>query len=264
RGVAEADIELTHYASRKDAPGRVELWPLVAAEKTEIDPTDIESSGGGRKAPHERLAQLIAKHAKSLIGKERRARGGDLLHAGHLMVLVRRRNEFVNALVRELKREHIEVAGVDRLNLGEELAIQDLLAMARFVLLPQDDLNLACLLKSPLIGLDEEQLFTLAWKRSGHLWRALRERARETPFAEAQARLAAWLGRADYVTPFDFFATALGREGGRVRLLERLGREAADPIDELLARALQYQSAEGTSLQGFLRWFESGGGEIKR
>ena len=97
------------------------------------------------------------------------------------MVLVRRRNEFVNALVRALKREGIEVAGVDRLNLGEELAIQDLLAAARFVLLPQDDLNLACLLKSPLIGLGEEQLFTLAWKRTGHLWRALRERAGEPP-----------------------------------------------------------------------------------
>ena len=60
------------------------------------------------------------------------------------------------ALVRALKRESIEVAGVDRLNLGEELAIQDLLAMARFVLLPQDDLNLACLLKSPLVGLGED------------------------------------------------------------------------------------------------------------
>src|SRR5204863_10179977 len=106
------------------------------------------------------------------------------LHAGHFMVLVRRRNEFVNALVRELKREQVEVAGVDRLNLGEELAIQDLLAMARFVLLPQDDLNLACLLKSPLIGLDEDQLFSLAWKRPGHLWRALREKAGEPVFAE--------------------------------------------------------------------------------
>ena len=180
------------------------------------------------------------------------------------MVLVRRRNEFVNALVKELKQANIEVAGVDRLNLGEELAVQDLLAMARFVLLPQDDLNLACLLKSPLIGLGEDELFTLAWKRTGHLWRSLRERARAKPFAAAHARLAEWLRRADYITPFDFFAKALGPEGGRARLLERLGHEAADPIDELLARALQYQSAEGVSLQGFLRWFEAGGGEIKR
>ena len=90
------------------------------------------------------------------------------------------------------------------------------------------------------------------------------QRAGDVAFAAAHARLSAWLKRADYITPFDFFAEALGPEGGRVALLERLGREAADPIDELLARALQYQRAEGGSLQGFLRWFEAGGGEIKR
>ena len=263
RGVAEPG-GVTHLPSRKDEPGRVELWPLVSAPEAEIDTTDLEGPRGALALPHERLAHLIAVHAKSLIGREQRARKGELLHAGHFMVLVRRRNEFVNALVRALKREGIEVAGVDRLNLGEELAIQDLLAAARFVLLPQDDLNLACLLKSPLIGLGEEQLFTLAWKRSGHLWRALRARAGDAAFAAAHARLSAWLKRADYITPFDFFAEALGPEGGRVALLERLGREAADPIDELLARALQYQRAEGGSLQGFLRWFEAGGGEIKR
>jgi ATP-dependent helicase/nuclease subunit A len=136
--------------------------------------------------------------------------------------------------------------------------------MARFVLLPQDDLNLACLLKSPLIGLDEDKLFALAWKRTGHLWRSLREKARDPAFAGAHRRLTAWLGRADFTTPFDFFAQALGPEGGRERLLERLGHEASDPIDELLARALQYQRSEAASLQGFLRWFEAGGGEIKR
>ncbi|NQW50280.1 MAG: double-strand break repair helicase AddA, partial [Rhodospirillales bacterium] len=265
RGVARPG-DVIHLPSRKNEPGRVELWPLVAASEDKADTTDIEGTGAGaaHALPHERLARLIAVHAKGLIGQERRSRDGETLHAGHFMVLVRRRNEFVNALVRALKREGVEVAGVDRLNLGQELAIQDLLAMARFVLLPQDDLNLAALLKSPLIGLDEEQLFTLAWKRTGHLWRALRERATEAPFAAACAILLDWLKHADSDTPFDFFARALGPQGGRRRLLERLGREASDPIDELLARALQYQGIEGGSLQGFLRWFETGGGEIKR
>ena len=265
RGVGEAGT-VRHVPSRKNEPGRVELWPLVVGSDDEADTADIEAMGSGtaQGLPHERLARLIAAHAKQLIGTERRARDGETLHAGHFMVLVRRRNEFVNALVRALKREGVEVAGVDRLNLGQELAIQDLLAMARFVLLPQDDLNLAALLKSPLIGLDEDQLFSLAWKRPGHLWRALRERAATAPFAAAYAILADWLKRADYDTPFDFFARALGPQGGRRRLMERLGREASDPIDELLARALQYQGIEGGSLQGFLRWFETGGGEIKR
>jgi len=256
--------EVNHQHSRKLDPGRVELWPLVAAEQVETDTTAVEAPAGVLTPPHQRLARLIAMHAKSLIGNERRARKGELLHEGHFMVLVRRRNAFVNALVRELKREQLQVAGVDRLDLGEELAIQDLLAMARFVLLPQDDLNLACLLKSPLVGLDEGKLFTLAWNRRGHLWSALRGRAHEPDFAAAHEQLSRWLARADFTTPFDFFAEALGPEHGRRRLLARLGREASDPIDELLARALQYQRVEAGSLQGFLRWFEAGGGEIKR
>ena len=265
KGVAEPG-DVIHLPSRKNEPGRVELWPLVSGGEDKADTADIEGagSGGGLALPHQRLAQLIAVHAKGLIGTERRARDGEKLHAGHFMVLVRRRNEFVNALVKALKQKGVEVAGVDRLNLGQELAIQDLLAMARFVLLPQDDLNLAALLKSPLIGLQEEQLFMLAWKRTSHLWRALRDRRAEAPFTTAYATLSDWLRRADYETPFDFFAHVLGPEGGRRRLLERLGREASDPIDELLARALQYQGIEGGSLQGFLRWFETGGGEIKR
>ncbi len=265
KGVGEPG-DVIHLPSRKNEPGRVELWPLVSGGEDEADTSDIEGagSGGGLALPHQRLAQLIAVHAKSLIGTERRARDGEKLHAGHFMVLVRRRNEFVNALVKALKKESVEVVGVDRLSLGQELAIQDLLAMARFVLLPQDDLNLAALLKSPLIGLDEDQLFALAWKRPGHLWRALRERTHEAAFAAAHATLSDWLKHADYDTPFDFFARVLGPQGGRRRLLERLGREASDPINELLARALQYQGIEGGSLQGFLRWFETGGGEIKR
>lgn len=257
--------DVLHVPSRTGQPGVVELWPLVRGARSEADPTDLDADPGALLPPHERLARMIALHAKSLIGHERRSSTGKLLNAGDFMVLVRRRNAFVIALVKALKREEIEVAGVDRLDLGSELSIQDLLALARFVLLPQDDLNLACLLKSPLVGLDEEALFRLAWNRSGRLWSELHRRTGEDlQFAAAHKRLAAWLARADYTTPFDFFATVLGPEGGRERLLERLGREAADPIDELLARALQYQRAEAGSLQGFLRWFEAGGGDIKR
>ena len=57
------------------------------------------------------------------------------------------------------------VAGADRLALSDHIAVQDLMALGRAILLPEDDLNLACLLKSPLLGLDEEELFELAWDR---------------------------------------------------------------------------------------------------
>ena len=51
------------------------------------------------------------------------------------------------------------VAGADRLVLTEHIAVMDLMALADALLLPDDDLALASVLKSPLFGLSEEQLF---------------------------------------------------------------------------------------------------------
>ncbi len=266
-GVAPSDHPLRHIPIRVGQPGVVEVWPVVKARESEGDPTDIASSDNRLTPPDERLARAIAKHAHGLIASgERLANTGALINAGHIMVLVRRRNALVRALVREFKKVELPVAGVDRMTLLDELAVQDLMALGRFVLLPQDDLNLACLLKSPLIGLDEQALFDLAWKREGRLWAVLRTRAEagEEPCAAAYATLSDWLARADYTPAFEFFSGILGAERGREKLQARLGREAAEPIDEFLSLALEEQRHGAPSLQGFLRALEQGGSEIKR
>jgi ATP-dependent helicase/nuclease subunit A len=266
-GVAPSGHPLRHIPIRAGEPGVVEVWPVVTARESEGDPTDIASSDDRLTPPDERLAKAIAKHAHGLIARgERLANSGALIHAGHIMVLVRRRNALVRALVREFKTAGLPVAGVDRMTLLDELAVKDLMALGRFVLLPQDDLNLACLLKSPLIGLDEGALFDLAWKREGRLWAVLRAKAEagEERFAEAYATLSDWLARADYTPAFEFFSGILGTERGREKLQERLGREAAEPIDEFLSLALEEQRHGAPSLQGFLRALEQGGSEIKR
>ena len=78
------------------------------------------------------------------------------MQPGDTLILVRRRNGFFDAIIRALKDAQIPVAGADRLNLTQHIAIQDLLALGRFCLLPEDDLSLACVLKSPLIGFDDD------------------------------------------------------------------------------------------------------------
>jgi ATP-dependent helicase/nuclease subunit A len=267
QGVASPEHRLRHVPIRGGEPGVVEVWPVVQATDDDSDPTDLKQRQDSLVPPDQRLARLIARHARGMIERgERLSSSGELIHAGHIMVLVRRRNAFVTALVRELKRVDLPVAGVDRMTLIDELPVQDLMALGRFVLLPQDDLNLACLLKSPLVGLDEQALFDLAWRRPGRLWAALRAKAAsgDQRYTEAYAILSRWLARADYTPPFEFFAEVLGAERGREKLLARLGREAADPIDEFLSSALQVQRGGAPSLQGFLRALEQGGSEIKR
>jgi ATP-dependent helicase/nuclease subunit A len=170
-------------------------------------------------------------------------------------------------MIRALKQRGIAVAGADRMRLSEQIAVMDLMALGDFVLLPEDDLTLATVLKSPLIGLDDDDLFELAHGRRAGLWEALRDAADKTErFARAHQRLQRWLARADFLAPYEFFAALLEEDGGAIRrdMIGRLGPDAADAVDEFLNLALGYDATEPPSLQCFLHWVRRADVEIKR
>jgi ATP-dependent helicase/nuclease subunit A len=261
------DEAVRHIASRIGHGGVVELWPPAMP----LDQEEVEDWAPPIKRtltdhPRTRVAQLIAQQIDQWLktGEPLESRGRPI-RAGDILVLVRRRGPFVDELVRACKQLDVPIAGVDRMALTEQLAVMDLMALGRFVLLPEDDLNLACLLKSPLVGISEDQLYGIAHDRKGTVWQALLEAetgdAALTPMVDA---LRAWLSRADFTRPYEFFAQVLGPEKGRERLLGRLGWEAADPIDEFLAQALRYEQDHVPTLQGFLYWLDLGELEVKR
>jgi ATP-dependent helicase/nuclease subunit A len=157
----------------------------------------------------------------------------------------------------------VKAAGADRLALGEHIATLDLVSAGRAALLPQDDLALACLLKSPLIGLDDDDLTALAPRRTGSLDEALAAASGER-FAHARQRLAVWRERARDVSPFAFYARLLGEDGGRRALLSRLGPEARDAIDEFLLLALAHERDHPPSLTNFLDEIEHADISVKR
>jgi ATP-dependent helicase/nuclease subunit A len=69
-------------------------------------------------------------------------------------------------------------------------------------------------------------------------------------------------------TPFAFYAWLLGGQGdgngGRARILKRLGHEANDALDEFLELALGYERKAPASLQGFMAWLRAADLEVKR
>src|SRR5690606_29006430 len=135
--------------------------------------------GDGERGPETRLAENIAGQVRAMVGRERRESKGRPVQACDVVGLVRRRRGVVAAPGKALKDRNVAVTGVDRMVLTDQLAVIDLIALGRFVLLPDDDLNLACVLKSPLVGLDEDGLFRAANGRGEtRLWQALRERAK--------------------------------------------------------------------------------------
>ncbi|WP_373087864.1 double-strand break repair helicase AddA [Sneathiella sp.] len=267
KGLTAAGGTVRHLVRRAGEAGLVEIWPVVKPPDVAVtDPWEVPLAQSLDAKPEAQLAKNIALQIRHWLDSGERLKAqGRRIAPRDIMILVQSRNAFFSHIVRALKLADIPVAGTDRMVLTEQLAVMDLLALAKFVLLPEDDLNLAVVLKSPFVGCDDNQLFELAYGRKDSLWRALRDTKTGLPvFTAGLDFLRELLGRADYVPVYEFFADILGRLRGREKLLSRLGQEAADPIEEFLSLALNYQRTEATSLQAFLHWIEAGAAVVKR
>ncbi|MGY6535639.1 MAG: double-strand break repair helicase AddA [Pararhodobacter sp.] len=253
-----------HLAFFNDLPGRVDLWPMIPKPE-KVEPGDWEDPlDRPSEENHEvQLARQIAAELRAMIDRGEPINDGGAwrpMHAGDVLILVRRRKLLFHALIRACKAEGLEIAGADRLKLGEELAVQDIVALLRFLALTDDDLSLAQALRSPLIGLSEDALFRLAQGRTGQsLWQRLRDQGKA-----ATALLSDMLGQVDFLRPYELIERLLTRHDGRRRLQARFGAEAEEAIEAFVALALQYEDGHVPSLDGFLSWLSASDVEIKR
>ena len=255
-----------HIALSDAPPSLVEIWePMEPDERREIAGWDAPFDTVTETSPRVKLARRIARAVRRLVDS-REPVGIDRGAAkyGDILVLVRQRGPLFEAIIRALKHEDVKVAGADRLVLTEHIAVMDLMALADALLLPQDDLALATVLRSPLFGFEDKDLFDVAWDRGrASLREALACKAGEK-FTDAAARLDELALAARRETPFAFFAGILGAGGARRRFLARLGTEANDALDEFLNLAFDYERRETPSLQGFLAWLREARAEVKR
>ncbi len=268
RGLVFADEAVRHLAHRSGQPGVVELWPLLLRDGPgEAPPWDAPIDAPAADNPRAALADLVAETISGWIGRERLPARGRTIRPGDVLVLVRRRGALSTGVIKGLKSRGTPVSGADRLSLAKEIAAKDLVALAEICLFPENDLALATILRSPFCDVDEEALFDLAHNRAGRrrLYYELQDRRDERPeFDHAYRFLSELVARADYRRPYELFALALGPLGGRKRMIARLGPEAEDPIDELLAEALRFESAGRPTLQSFALRLAAQEGSIKR
>ena len=272
KGLQSADDAITHSAFRAREPGQVELWDMIGRQAA-ADDEDWKApfDETPESAPAAILARRIAATIKKWLERgEGLARDGGKkpVTAGDILILVRKRDGFVSALMRQLKRAGIPVAGADRLKLTSHIAVEDLMALGRFVLMPGDDLSLSAVLKSPLFGFSEEELYRLAGERdpAASVYDHLQELAAKEggKWDLASATLQNWLSRADWAPVHEFYAHILGRDRGRAKFLARLGSEAGDILDEFLAFALERERGGMPGLEGFLATLDQQSPEIKR
>lgn len=267
RGLGLEPGPTSHAAIRSDAPGEVEIWDMLTPHVVE-EPDDWRTPVDHLAAPAIRLADQIAAtirhwldHDAIIPGQNRKITPRDI------MVLVRKRDQFMPALARALKNNLVPVAGADRLRLTNHIAIQDLMAIGRFVLQPADNLSLAALLKSPLFGWDDDKLFKLAHDRAKGqiLFEKLYQAARkDAELAKLHKKLSHWRSMADTMPVYEFYSHILSADGARRLLLARLGPEAGDVIDEFQNYALATERTGLPGLQSFLETLTAATPEIKR
>lgn len=258
-----------HESWKSDVAALVEIWEPIGAIKAE-EPADwrLPLDYADANDPAERLARKLARKIKALLAPENGECVEDKgalrpVRAGDILILVRKRGALFEAIIRVLKGEHVPVAGADRLDLAAHIAVNDLVALGRAALLPDDDLTLAVVLKSPFISFDDNDLIALAAQRPASLMEALAQ-SDDARFRAAAARFDGLRRDAAALTPFDFYSRALGPGGGRKQLVARLGAEADDVIDEFLKLAASFEREQPSTLTSFLATVESLDLSIKR
>ncbi|MGB1147979.1 MAG: 3'-5' exonuclease, partial [Alphaproteobacteria bacterium] len=271
----------THQSGRAEAGGLVEVWDRIEApanskeeeeqQKLVRDEDDLDDED----RPEVELAKILGQRISDWTNEQ--ARPGDAgwlenhnrpMKPSDIMVLVRSRSgPFIPTLTQTLKKNNVAVAGADRLTLTDQLVVQDLMVLVEYLLQPADDLALATILRSPLIGFTETQLYDLAHPRpkGETLDTALAKAANGgvTHAVAAQSFFNTLRGTLAS-PPYAFFTNLLSALGGAEKISERLGPQASDTVKEFLRAALTYERANTPTLPGFLGWMRQADIQVKR
>lgn len=205
--------------------GRVVLHPLVPyEEKQKSEGWVIPQRYSITQSTAQKLADTIADEVAAMLARKE-------WNAGDILILTQKRQPLVQPLLRALQRRKVPVAGLDRIILSKHLAVKDLLALARWCASTHDDLALAQVLRSPLLGWSDEQLRAIAVGRGKlRLWNKLEG----TPEAGMLQR---WRYAAQG-NAYEFLTTVLEVDDARRRFVARFGSEVHEILDELKEQSM--------------------------
>lgn len=246
-------INNNHKCFRSDAHGLVEIHKLHSQHEQDISRQDY--------------IREIADKIKSLIDDGKYA-------ASDIMILVQRRGQLTLPMVNELKRRNIDVAGQDRIILPEFPLIRDMLNLVRWCINMADDYSLCCVLKSPFFYLTEADIFNLCKSKNDINSARKKTDSTATPISifeilkdmhcDIYKTLHEIHLMAQYMPPYTFFSELLNKRGYRQKFIAALGNQIIDPLEEFMTICLSYERTQPGTLYHFLKWFITGGSEVKR
>ncbi len=254
KGVLPEGEKMNHSPFRLGDGGLVEILPIFSINEEIKDNYNwhIPLERSQKVSPSNLLAKKIAQNIKQMVeNKDILLSKNRPIQYGDFMFLVQQRNSFVEEFVRACKEIGVNIGGIDKLKLLEQIAVQDLISLGKFLLLPSDDLSLAEVLKSPLFGLDDDDLFELCYQRKSCLFDSLSQNIK---FKNITNNLQILLNLVGYTRPLELFSYILIKMDGRKNFISRLGNEVEDVIDEFLNLTLIFEQKHTPTLSGFINW----------
>lgn len=250
-----ADINQIHHQSFRKGQGNFNVVSLVSeqAKTEEKDRWVMPKPYTEQVSKQKILAQNIAKKVLDwLEGKKLMQARNRAIKADDIMILVRKRGELFSHIISEFKKHGIPIAAT--IKLSESLVVKDLLSIVKFLSLPYDDYNLACLLKSPFFNYDEDKLFLLCHNRNKEsLWNILHNFDPAT-----YTFLHSLFALKSQKCMLEFYQTILYELGYIDKLLSYFGDDAKFIIENFLEFALIYDNENLTEMgyHHFINWFE--------
>lgn len=233
--------EFTHTSYHLNKPDHIELWPVIINKKDE--PKHVK---------YENLAIALSNKIAMLHQEF-------LIPYNDILILYRKRenNLTLDYLVKKLKEKNIPILGLDKINLKDHIVVKDLLALASFLCQTNDDFSLACILKSPIFNLVDDDIFLLTQYKITNKNYSLFEALQHIPnsiYNEIHTQLQDWVTKVDYLSVFDLYFHILYKENIIVQIIKRLGLEALDPISEFMGLIMNFQQTNPDNLQSFLHF----------
>jgi ATP-dependent helicase/nuclease subunit A len=255
-------LKVQHHEHRKEEPGRVALWPLVSKPEREefIHEWALPITRMHEDSIHMNLAQHIAEHIQKLLkSMEILPSTGKPIEPQDILILVEKRSHMIQHLASLLSEISIPVESSSKLLLKEQLPIMDFMALGRFLINPEDDYSLACILKSPLIndgkGISEETLLMLCYDRHVSLWQRLEEECPKLGIEGDYKFLESLLKNVDWSTPFELFTLVVNRARGY--FMARFGASINALLNAFLEACIEFEQKNPATLEGFLNYLEA-------
>ena len=160
--------EIKHHCFRKNINSRVVLWPEYIQEKPQdtFIPWRFPKEIVKKTSPYDDIAKGIVNFIKDVLSDDRISESTNRkIIPSDIMILSRKRSNLYKAIIRNLSQANINVESDIRIEMLDHVLIMDLVSIIKFISFPEDSLNLASLLKSPIFDFSEDDIFNLCHGR---------------------------------------------------------------------------------------------------